>query len=300
MTNPPGRPDFTWEEFDRANQNEAPREDSRFRPCYRHPESKTGISCQRCGRPVCGACMVPASVGFHCPDCSGGGKSGKKTSRPAGPPRFARPSRPGHPLLQGASAMLFGGIAVLGILNLVTRNLVAGLLIWSHDAIAHGQVWRIVTGGLVSPGVLGLIITVLVGLMVCRSIEMDLGSGRMLLLYLSGTVGGSLALSVFQPVPLWDLTSAALFGCLAGHAVVNHSRGVDVRGILVLLGILVVVNLVLGFGGGGPHSLIGGLIFGGLAGYVLGYVHNGRSHWVWIGALVGVGVVGSYAASALI
>jgi hypothetical protein len=31
----------------------------------------TGISCQRCHKPICGECMNPASVGFQCP-CHGG------------------------------------------------------------------------------------------------------------------------------------------------------------------------------------------------------------------------------------
>src|SRR5919199_3906776 len=37
--------------------------------CYRHPERETGLRCQRCERPVCPDCMVPAPVGVHCLDC---------------------------------------------------------------------------------------------------------------------------------------------------------------------------------------------------------------------------------------
>src|SRR3954467_4764450 len=38
--------------------------------CYRHPDRKAGVSCQRCDRPICPSCMVQASVGFHCPECT--------------------------------------------------------------------------------------------------------------------------------------------------------------------------------------------------------------------------------------
>jgi len=37
--------------------------------CYRHPDRPTLIRCQRCRRPVCPDCMVPASVGVQCVDC---------------------------------------------------------------------------------------------------------------------------------------------------------------------------------------------------------------------------------------
>ncbi|PIE18754.1 MAG: hypothetical protein CSA64_05425 [Arachnia propionica] len=34
--------------------------------CYRHPTAPTGITCQRCGRPICPNCMIPGPVGFQC------------------------------------------------------------------------------------------------------------------------------------------------------------------------------------------------------------------------------------------
>lgn len=37
--------------------------------CYRHPDRAATISCQRCGKPICTECMVPAPVGFQCPSC---------------------------------------------------------------------------------------------------------------------------------------------------------------------------------------------------------------------------------------
>ena len=40
--------------------------------CYRHPDRETGVSCSRCGRPICPDCMTPSSVGMRCPECDGG------------------------------------------------------------------------------------------------------------------------------------------------------------------------------------------------------------------------------------
>jgi Tat protein translocase TatC len=37
--------------------------------CYRHPSVQTGVHCTRCGRPICTECMIPAPVGYQCPEC---------------------------------------------------------------------------------------------------------------------------------------------------------------------------------------------------------------------------------------
>ena len=38
--------------------------------CPRHPDRVSYVSCQRCGRPTCPECQVPAAVGVHCVDCA--------------------------------------------------------------------------------------------------------------------------------------------------------------------------------------------------------------------------------------
>src|SRR3954449_6651515 len=120
-----------------------------FAACYRHPDRQTGIACQRCGRPICGECMNPASVGFQCPRCVGAGRATVREART----RF------------GARAGASDGIATKGVMvalavvyvtNLVTRGLVEQWLIMWNPAVAAGQLWRLVTSGFVSGGLLGL------------------------------------------------------------------------------------------------------------------------------------------------
>jgi hypothetical protein len=38
--------------------------------CARHPNVETGLSCGRCGTPICPKCIVMTDVGGRCPDCA--------------------------------------------------------------------------------------------------------------------------------------------------------------------------------------------------------------------------------------
>ena len=37
--------------------------------CHWHPGVVTGLSCSRCGKPICPQCMVQAHVGIRCREC---------------------------------------------------------------------------------------------------------------------------------------------------------------------------------------------------------------------------------------
>lgn len=37
--------------------------------CYRHPDTQTGLRCNRCNKPICPKCARRTPVGFRCPDC---------------------------------------------------------------------------------------------------------------------------------------------------------------------------------------------------------------------------------------
>jgi membrane associated rhomboid family serine protease len=288
------RPDFTWDEFAAGNGpggGPPPRDADRFKPCFRHPDRSTGISCQRCDRPICGECMVPASVGFQCPVCvaeqqmtarpvtnrvgrriDGGGARGRTLAgiRLTGGPR-------------STTVMLMIAIAVVGVADLLGRGAGSILLGFSAAWIGEGQLWRLVTGILVSGGLLNLLISLLFLWLVGRSVEAEIGRWRMLAILVIGGIGASAALILFFPVDWWPLTFAAILGLLAAVAVMKFKFGEDVRGDLILLGLMVAFSVVMGSAAGWVSQL-GAIVAGAAAGAVLAYAPRAsRTRWQAIG-----------------
>lgn len=266
MTSPPAGPDFS---------------PPGFKACYRHPERETGIVCQRCSRPICGECMNPASVGFQCPRCVGLGRSGVRAPRT----QFGARIGAGN---GAATKAVMVALTVVWVLNLVSRGLVDSLLVMSNSAVAGGQVWRLVTTAVVSGGLLGLLMNLLVLWLAGRAIESELGGVRFVVLFVAGGLGGATLLFVLGPYGAASVGAAsAVVGLLAANAMGKRRSGEDIRSDVGLLVLLVLYSLVVGFASFGWLSLIGGIAVGALAGGILAYAPRERR-----GVVQGVGLGG--------
>lgn len=300
------RPDFTWEEFadGKGSGGEPPPSDAdRFKPCFRHPDRTTGITCQRCDRPICGECMRPASVGFQCPVCvadqqmnarpvtnrvgrrvdgGGGGRRGGAGRSLAGIRLSGGPA--------STTVVIMVLVGVVGVVDLVTRGLGAQLLGFSGPGIGAGQIWRLVTGLVVAGHPLNVLISLLFLWLVGRSIEAEVGRGRMLAILLLAGLGGSTALMLFYPVSFWPMTYAGILGMLAAVAAMKYRFGEDIKGDLILLGLMVAFSVVVG-AVPGWISQVGAIIAGAGAGAVLAYApREGRTRWQVMG-LGGIALV---------
>ncbi|HEU5483620.1 MAG TPA: rhomboid family intramembrane serine protease, partial [Microlunatus sp.] len=169
-----------------------------FTGCYRHPDRMTGINCQRCRRPICGECMVEASVGFQCPRCVGVGGTTVRRART----RFGAVVRPGASL---ATKVVMGILVAVWAIDLVTRGLATGLLAMSNGFVEAGQFWRLVTTSFTSGQLLGVLMNLLVLWLVGRALESELGSWRFLLLYVASGFGGATLFFLVAPAGSWSV-----------------------------------------------------------------------------------------------
>lgn len=230
-----------------------------FRPCYRHPDRQTGISCQRCGRPICGQCMVQASVGFQCPDCVAEGRASQRPVRTR--------SRTRALASQSATVVLIGLIVAVAAVDSVALGGVQGLLAYQGAAVLSGQVWRLLTHTLVSGGILGLLINGFVLWIFGRTMESMWGKWRFLATFLLSGLGAATALLVAGPLgAVLGGGSSAIIGLLAANAGSKIRAKEDARPDFVLLAILVAFSIFTY-----PAMVladVGSILAGGAAGWL--------------------------------
>jgi membrane associated rhomboid family serine protease len=238
--------------------------------CYRHDDRRAGVSCQRCGRPVCPDCMHQASVGFHCPECTKTNKQKVYTAR-------TLPGLSDQPIITkvliGINAVAFlavlatgGDIGGVGS-SLTDQGTVFAAWLGSDGevvGVATGEWWRIITSGFLHGGLIHLGMNMLFLWILGPQLERALGRWNYLAVYIAGLVGGSLGALIFDPFVPTLGASGAIYGLLGAALVLQRSSGINVwqSGILGLLLINVMITFAI------PQISIGGHL-GGLVGGLL-------------------------------
>ena len=157
-------------------------------------------------------------------------------------------------------------------------------------AVAHGEVWRLLTVALVhDPTFLLHLLFNMYALYIAGPIVEQLyGARRFLLFYVLAAVGGSLASFAFGDGQYAVGASGAIFGLFGILFVASraHHPALDRRGRALVgqIGMLLVINLVFGFAVGSTidnAAHIGGLATGALLGlaFVPGRARTLRSFW---------------------
>jgi membrane associated rhomboid family serine protease len=163
--------------------------------------------------------------------------------------------------------------------------------------VAEGEWWRIVTSGFLHFGVFHIAMNMYILFQLGRTFEEQIGRPRFAAMYFAAMAGGSAGALLLEPYGLTGGASGAVFG-LAGAAVVAmKARGVPFG--QTQWGPMLAINLVLTFSipGISKGGHLGGLLFGGLAGFlVLNPKRRGSkvsTDVVILCALIAIGVVAS-------
>jgi len=272
--------------------------------CYRHPDRRAGVTCQRCDRPICPSCMVQASVGFQCPECI---KGSAKASPVMSVSDIRRAGRPIVTevlialnviamlavVIGGGSPMRGGGdvsdqLLLIGRGQIVEQSARFGFVA-TPVGVSEGEWYRIFTGGFLHAGILHLAMNMLLLYLLGSQLEPLLGRMRFLTLYLACLVAGSFGVLLVTPTAATVGASGAVFGLMGAAVVAQRQSGVDIwrNGI----GGLIVVNLLLTFAV--PGISVGAHIGGLVCGVVVGAIVLALDRAVkvpWVGSLVCVAI----------
>ncbi len=170
----------------------------------------------------------------------------------------------------GTRAVLVAVVAVSAAAMLLPPEVLFDRLAKDNGAIRTGEVWRLVTAGLVHGGVLHLVMNAAVLSNVGRIVERLLGTGRMLTVLWGGVLAGSLASFATNPHRSVGI-SGGLFALVGALLVVGlrHRRALPptARRMLVRAPIeIIVLNVALGLA---LPIIDNAAHMGGLAGGVL-------------------------------
>ncbi|MDQ1704051.1 MAG: hypothetical protein QOF18_417 [Frankiaceae bacterium] len=233
--------------------------------CYRHPDRETGVRCTRCERPICPQCMIPASVGFQCPECVA---EGRKTIRPVKTVYGGTVRRGGI----DATRVLIGvNVAMFIITAASGGGLVSGggtSSIYDRFAlrppqVANGESYRLFSSMFLHFGFLHIAFNMWALYVIGTPLERLLGRLRFLALYLLAGLGGGLLSFAFGPVDEFAAgASGAIFGLFGAFYVINRQRGLETGPIVGLIAINLVFSFT--FSGIDWRGHVGGLIVGSL------------------------------------
>lgn len=237
--------------------------------CYRHPDRRAGVICQRCDRPICPDCMRQASVGFHCPECTK--ESGQKVVRAS----QLRTKPVLTNVLIGLNLAVFAAGIGSGLRTTRSMTIDGGLIgsgqLTDGDLIgvAHGEWWRIVTSGFLHANAIHVGFNMWVLYQLGQLLEPALGRLRFGVVYVVAMLCGAFGVLLLDPNGLTVGASGAVFGLMGATVAVFRARGINAFD--TGLGGAIVLNLVFTFAipGISIGGHVGGLIGGFIAGWLL-------------------------------
>jgi membrane associated rhomboid family serine protease len=217
--------------------------------------------------------MIPASVGFQCPECVREGRASIRAPRRGGGLRAA-----GRRWGAVTLTLIAANVAMF-VLTAVSAAVVGASPLDNYRSpiffqlsqvpllVDLGDWWRLLTAAFLHIGPVHLVLNMLALLMFGSELERQLGRWRFLALYLLSALGGSVAIQLFgDPLGPVGGASTAIYGVLGGLGVLMVFHRQDLRGLLTLLAINVFISFLPGVSLLGH---LGGLVTGAITAAVL-------------------------------
>lgn len=238
--------------------------------------------------------MIPASVGFQCPECVREGQASVRPVRRGSGVRMA--GRRWGVITLGLIAanvamFLVTAVSAAAVGRSPLQNYASpvfdALSQWPFGVSLFGEWWRVLTAAFLHVGPVHLAMNMLALLLFGSELERRLGRARYLALYLLSALGGAVAIQLLGDprVPVAG-ASAAIYGLLGALGVLMLVQREDLRGLLTLLLINVFISFLPGISLLGH---LGGLVAGALTAGIL--VLTRRRRQVQIAALAALGLV---------
>ncbi len=286
-----------------------------FPGCYRHPDKRGGVICQRCDRPICPQCMTPATVGFHCPECLSNragrhGRGGRQEKiRTVVPGRWVDTKPRATQTFIGLSLAGFiysqmtgGSLMQVGANALVDGSLFSWQVIlhggqWQIVGVDAGEYYRLVTHAFLHDGILHLGFNLYALWILGVLLEHLLGRVRFIALYLVAMLGGAFGVLLVSPNQPTLGASGAVFGLMGALLLAQRSVGISVwrTPLMPVLALNLALTLMIPRISVGGHG--GGLVTGAAVGWLILMLTRRRAPDWLITVLVGVLAVAIVAGS---
>lgn len=269
--------------------------------CYRHPDRRSFVLCQRCLRTICPECQTQAAVGVICPECLRDQQKAQSPAQRRAERRWSRPFRSRPRAVTVSDTRPIVTYAIIGITAFVyLLQLIPGiggpigesLAFWApliYPGLSGAfEPWRLLTAALVHSSLWHVGLNMLALFMIGRSLEPLLGRWRFLTLYVLSALGGSVAVTLLSFGTSVVGASGAIFGLFGALLVIGRHIGANIAGIAIVLGINLVIGFIPGFNVSW-QAHVGGLVTGLIIAFVFTRTRAVRQRRLQIALLVAVG-----------
>jgi membrane associated rhomboid family serine protease len=208
--------------------------------------------------------MTPTPVGMRCPECSRQKTKVRTAATIRRDPQLTY-------VLIALNVIAFVAMTAGGGGGLTSRG---GGEVYANGAlfgpaVANGDWWRIITAGFLHAGILHLAFNMYFLYFLGTLMEPEIGRLRFGIIYFVSLLGGSFGALLLTPNAYTVGASGAVFGMMGAAIIAMRARGIDP--MQSGLGMTLVLNLGITFliPGISIGGHIGGLVAGGIVGYLM-------------------------------